>query len=148
MSEPKKKSRASYNLERRGFVLVDVSLQRGEFSVQTRGGVPLSTHRLQRSDEQFLVDAVAARIPIWEERHWFDLCCPQYRCNSRLRSAFRLGRLTQLINVGGPSSGADQTLLVGVDAELLGRWSCKLRELGGLGVIDQLGHLGLALRLR
>ena len=52
------------------------------------------------------------QFPTWKERHWFDLSCPRYRCTSRLWSAFRLGRLTRLINLGGPSFGADQALLV------------------------------------
>jgi hypothetical protein len=30
-------------------------------------GVPLSTRRLRRSEEQFLIDAVAARIPLWKD---------------------------------------------------------------------------------
>ena len=29
-------------------------------------GIPLSTHKLRRSEEQFLIDAIAARIPLWK----------------------------------------------------------------------------------
>ena len=29
-------------------------------------GIPLSTHRLRRTEEQFLIDTVTARIPLWK----------------------------------------------------------------------------------
>jgi hypothetical protein len=42
-------------------------------------GVPLSVHRLRRSEEQSLIDKVAARIPGWKgesfERGWSHCSC-------------------------------------------------------------------------
>ena len=66
----------------------------------------------RRADSWLRQSLPEPQFPTWKERHWFDLSCPRYRCTSRLWSAFRLGRLTRLINLGGPSFGADQALLV------------------------------------
>jgi hypothetical protein len=117
-------------------------------------GVPLSIFRLKKSDEQALIDAVAARLPLWKGSllniagrttlvrstlsaipvHMSIVLCLSswaIECIDKLRRAF-IWSGTAMVS-GGRCKVAWQIC-------------CRPRDLGGLGVTD-LRRTGLALRL-
>jgi hypothetical protein len=118
-------------------------------------GVPLSVRRLRRSDEQFLIDKVTAKIPKWKGNmlnvagrtaltkatmsaipiHMsIALCLSRWAVDSidKLRRAF--------IWSGSETVGGGRCKVA---------WEsvCRPRDLGGLGVSD-LRRAGIALRVR
>lgn len=74
-------------------------------------GIPLSVYKRRRSDKQFLVDAVARRIPGWKG---------------------------SLLNLAGRTTLVRSTLsAIPVHLSIvIGLLVCRAKELGGLGVLD------------
>jgi hypothetical protein len=91
--------------------------------------LPLSVVRLQRSDEQQIVDAVARRIPTWKagllntaRRLALTRATPS-RCTSPLPVPCRHGPLSKLASDVVPFYGAGLKLYPEASVRSLGRWS-------------------------
>lgn len=118
-------------------------------------GVPLSVRKLRRSDEQFLVDAVAARIPGWKGG-----LLNQAGRTTLVRSTLSAIPIHLSIvlclspwAIGTIDRRRRAFLWAGSESVAAGRcrvaWTivCSPRDLGGLGVLD-LRRAGLAFRVR
>lgn len=118
-------------------------------------GIPLFTHNLRRSDEHFIIDCVAARIPLLIGKLLNTmgravlvqstlLAIPVHLSIAVCLSPWAIDRIDKLrrafIWSGFDSVGAGKCR---VAWEIM----CRPKELGGLGIID-LRRFGLALRLR
>jgi len=118
-------------------------------------GIPLSTRKLRRSEEQFLIDAVAAHIPLWKG-HLMNtasrvaltqvtlLAIPVHLSIAVCLSPWAVDRIDKLRrSFIWTGSATVSTGMCHVAWEVV----CRPKELGGLGIID-LRRFGQALRLR
>lgn len=118
-------------------------------------GIPLSIFRLKRSDEQPLIDAVAARIPLWKgnllniagrttlARSTLS-AIPVHIAIALYLSSWAIQCIDKLRR-GFIWSGTSS--VTGGQCKVAWEICCRPRELGGLGVVD-LRRTGIALRLR
>jgi hypothetical protein len=135
-------------------VAVSLSCAIGSFPCKYLG-IPLSTRKLRRSEEQFIIDAVAARIPLWKGNLLNTAgrvtlvqstlsAIPVHLSIAVCLSPWAIQRIDKLrrafIWSGSDTVGAGKCR---VAWELV----CRPKDLGGLGIID-LRRLGVALRLR
>jgi hypothetical protein len=118
-------------------------------------GIPLSIRKLRRSEEQFIIDKVVARIPLWKGNLMNTAgrttlvqstlsAIPVHLSIAICLSPWAIQRIDKLrrafIWTGSDSVSAGKCRVV---------WEivCRPKELGGLGVID-LRRFGMALGLR
>ena len=97
-------------------------------------GIPLSTCKLRRSEEQFLIDIVVARIPLWKG----------HLMNTTGKVALTQATLSAIpVHLSIVVCLSPWAVMCRVAWEVV----CRPKELGGLAIID-LRRFGLALKLR
>lgn len=106
-------------------------------------GIPLSVYRLRRSDQQPLIDKVAARIIGWKgqllnavgQTTWSMLQCHPFLSIHPFLYAYHLGRSESLTSCTARSFGKIITRC---------KVTCIPKELSGLGILD-LRRTGVAM---
>lgn len=116
-------------------------------------GIPLSIYKLKRLDEQKLIDSVASRIPQWKG-NLLNLAGQTALVRATLSAIPAHVSIAFGLSPWAPEQidkqrqafiwGGDQTISGG-KCKVAGETVCKLRELGGLGVVD-LRRTGYAFR--
>lgn len=118
-------------------------------------GIPLSIYKLKRLDEQRLIDAVAARIPLWKGRMlnvagWTALARATLSAIP-VHVAIAIGispwAIEQIDKLRRAFIWCGEQTVGGGKCKVAWEIVCRPRDLGGLGIVD-LRRACLALRAR